>query len=233
MDGSSQSSAYRVVLCVAALLVPVFGDCELTWDAREIDLTTNPGDNEAVGVFRFTNSGNTPSTIDSVHSGCDCTTAELSKRSYAPGEAGEIKTVFAIGDRVGIQEKLIYVTTNDAPAVPIILKLRVKIPELLSCSSRLLFWCTAENPEEKSVVVTSTGSRKIVAIEASPSVQAAAALRVENVVPETKYQLFIKPASIEKPKNMTFDFVAKFADNTIQRIRLYVVVRDLPEWQSR
>lgn len=233
MDSSCQSAMWRKMRCMVALLVPVLGYCKLTWHTQKIDLTVNPGDNEAVGVFRFINSGDTPIAIDSVHSGCDCTTAEVAKRSYAAGEAGEIKTVFAIGDRVGIQEKLIYVTTNDAPAVPTVLKLRVNIPELLSYSSRLLFWCTAESLDEKSVVVTSTGSRRIVTIEASPSVQTAAISRVENVVPETKYRLFIKPRSIEKPKNMTFDFVAKFSDNTIQRFRLYVVVRDLPEWQSR
>lgn len=226
-------SRLNKILCVVALLVPSPGFCELTWDTRKIERIANPGDTEVVAAFRFANHGGAAIGIDAVRSACDCTTVELAKRSYAAGESGEIKAKFVIGDRVGIQEKDIYVTTNEAPEIPIILTLRVDIPELLSYSSRLLFWCTEEDLCEKSVVVASTGTRKILTLEASPDVQAVVLSRIENVEPGTKYRISIKPTSIDKPKSMMLDYVARFADSTVQRFKIYIVIRDVPGFQAR
>jgi len=77
------------------------GQGALTWNTERIDLTTKPGDKEAVGLFRFENNSQKTVTITSVQPSCGCTTAALEKRIYAPGEKGEIKAVFTLGDRVG------------------------------------------------------------------------------------------------------------------------------------
>ena len=56
------------------------------------------GDKEVVAEFNFKNVGTTPVTIRDLTTSCECTAAELAKRTYAPGEAGTVKAVFTPGD---------------------------------------------------------------------------------------------------------------------------------------
>ena len=164
-----------------------------------MELTTKLTDTEAVGVFHFVNAGDTTITITSVVPGCGCTTAELAKRVYAPGEAGEIKAVLTIGDRAGLQEKTVQVTTDEAPTTPTPLTLRVTIPELINHSTRLLLWRTAEILTEKSVIITNTSLKKIVTIEPFPPLPNIGTARIEAIEPGTQYRVAILPTSIAKP----------------------------------
>ena len=51
------------------------------------------------------NEGQTAVTNESLKPSCGCTTAELEKKTYAPGEKGEVRARFDIGQRVGVQSK--------------------------------------------------------------------------------------------------------------------------------
>jgi hypothetical protein len=103
-------------------------------------------------VFPFRNSGAKPVTITAVESSCGCTTPHLAKPLYAPGETGEIRALFEFGDRVGPQQKVLTVMTDDAK-VATHLVLRVEIPEVLVADQRVLQWAHGEPAVAKPLIV--------------------------------------------------------------------------------
>lgn len=218
-------SLLRRFLCVATCSLPGVGFGALSWKNPLVELTTEPGAKIVTGIFTFVNSGNTPVVITTVETECGCTTAELAKRTYAPKEAGEIKAVFTIGDRVGLQEKSIHVTTDDAPGAPVALTLRVTVPELLTFSARMLSWNTTEVPHEKSIMVGNAGRIKIISIDPSPATVPGATVRIEAIEEGRKYRIFAKPASNAAAISLPLKFIAKFADQTTQEFPVYLLVR--------
>lgn len=214
-----------VVLLAMACLAPAFCLGALRWDTQKIEITAKSGDKEAVGTFAFVNSGNAPITITSVQPSCGCTTAELAKRTYAPGETGEIKAVFTFGDRVGVQQKIINVTTDEAAGKPLPLMLQVTIPELFTFTPRLLMWRIGDEPGEKSAIISVTETHRITALEIKAIVPAEVSARIEPIEAGTKYQLLVRPNSPAKAVTVTINCVATFADGATHPFSFFALVR--------
>lgn len=64
-------------------------------------------------IFKFTNSGIAPLEILQATGSCGCTVPALTKRTFAPGEAGEIKVSFNPHNRRDKQHTQVTVTSND------------------------------------------------------------------------------------------------------------------------
>lgn len=138
---------------------------ELTWDTSEIKVKAGLDDEQTTAVYRFTNTGDAPVTISNVRTTCGCTTAGLEKRTYAPGESGEIKAVFDHGERVGQQHKTITVTTDEQVPPPpgsavtfpeprtYDLQLNVNIPDIVRVKPILLRWRKDDTPQAKTLRV--------------------------------------------------------------------------------
>ena len=125
----------------------------LLWDQLTLSPTVTIGDTEAVGIFRFKNTGDQPVTILKTHSGCGCTTVDIEGRVYQPGESGEVAITFSFDGRVGKQTKEVLITT-DASRKPVTwLTLSVKIPELVRIQPKLVYWKADEPREPKKVAV--------------------------------------------------------------------------------
>lgn len=135
-------------------LTTSIAQAQLSWSERTIALKPDAGVEEIVAVFPFSNTGDTPITITDMKTDCGCTTATLAKTIYAPGESGEIRTVFNVGNRIGREVKAIHVTTSDAPHRPVELKLDVTIPPLLTLSPRMVWW--ARNGDDVPQTITLT-----------------------------------------------------------------------------
>lgn len=124
----------------------------LVWARTEVSLTAEPGQARSEAVFPFRNDGAKPVTITGVESSCGCTTARLTKTTYAPGEGGEIHATFEFGARTGRQQKILTVTTDDG-AAPAQLRLQVTIPVLFDIEQRLVIWPRGTEPAARTVVV--------------------------------------------------------------------------------
>lgn len=220
-----QNPVFWPKLLALVLLFPALGFSALKWDSQRIEVKTQPGDKIATGIFHFVNSGSAPVTIASVQPGCGCTTAEIAKKTYAPQEAGEIKAILTIGDRVGLQEKIVSVTTQDDPFAPTQLMLSVTIPELLTYSPRLLLWPKTEPLTEKSVILTNTSPQKILSIEAAPGAPTTATARIEIIEPGAKYRIYIKPNAVTQETYLPIIFVAKFADSSTLKFQIHALVK--------
>jgi hypothetical protein len=138
--------ALSIVICAAAR-------AELKWEEIAVELHPAAGDKEAIGHFKYQNTGSKPVRFKSVHTSCGCTAAQTQKDEVPPGEKGEITATFKIGDRTGTQVKTVTVDTDDPVNATTVLTLKAVIPQELEINPSFVFWGQGEAPKPKTIVV--------------------------------------------------------------------------------
>jgi len=135
-----------IVICAAA-------HAELKWEQTTLELHPAVTDKEAVGHFKYQNTGDKPVRFKSVRTSCGCTAAQTQKDEVPPGETGEITATFKIGDRTGTQVKTVTVDTDDPVNATTVLTLKAVIPQELEINPGFVFWGQGEAPKPKTIVV--------------------------------------------------------------------------------
>jgi hypothetical protein len=135
-----------VVLCLTAR-------AGLKWDQTSIELHPTAADKQAVGHFKYQNTGDKPVRFKSVRTSCGCTAAQTQKEEVPAGEKGEITATFNIGERTGTQVKTVTVETDDPANVTTVLTLNAVIPQQLEITPTFVFWGQGEAPKPKTIVV--------------------------------------------------------------------------------
>jgi len=135
-----------IVICAAA-------HAELKWEQTTVELHPASTDKEAVGHFKYQNTGDKSVRFKSVHTSCGCTAAQTQKDEVPPGEKGEITATFKIGDRTGTQVKTVTVDTDDPVNATTVLTLKAVIPQELEINPTFVFWGQGEAPKPKTIVV--------------------------------------------------------------------------------
>lgn len=175
---------------------------QLRWENQEQSFTARAGDQFVEAKYQFANTGNCPVTILGVQPSCGCTTVQLTKKEYAPGESGELAARFDIAGRTGRQEKSIVVLTKDTINQPIILRLLVTIPEAVKIEPEVVFWRVGDEPEPKviRVRVAEDFPTKIVSIKSNSS-----EMRVDlkEVTPGKEFEVTVTPQNPGQPAAAT------------------------------
>ena len=135
-----------IVLCLTAR-------AGLKWDQTAIELHPTATDKQAIGHFKYQNTGDKPVKFKSVKTSCGCTAAQSQKEEVPAGEKGEITATFNIGERTGTQVKTVTVETDDPANVTTVLTLKAVIPQLLEITPTFVFWGQGEEPKPKTIVV--------------------------------------------------------------------------------
>src|SRR5213080_5148055 len=135
-----------VVLCLTAR-------AGLKWDQTSIELHPAAADKQAIGHFKYQNTGDKPVRFKSVRTSCGCTAAQTQKEEVPAGEKGEITATFTIGDRTGTQVKTVTVETDDPANPKTVLTLRTIIPQQLEISPTFVFWKQGDKPDPKTITV--------------------------------------------------------------------------------
>jgi Protein of unknown function (DUF1573) len=135
-----------IIACLSA-------HADLKWEQTAIELHPAATDKQAVGHFKYQNTGKTPVHFKSVHASCGCTTAQTQKDVVEPGGKGEITATFNIGDRTGTQIKTVTVETDEAPNQRTVLTLKAVIPQQLEVSPTFVFWKQGDKPDPKQISV--------------------------------------------------------------------------------
>src|SRR5712692_9811257 len=80
----------RLILTVIlSIFFSAAARAELKWEQTQVELHPAVGDKEAIGHFKYQNTGDKPVRFKSVRSSCGCTTAQTQKEEVPPGEKGE------------------------------------------------------------------------------------------------------------------------------------------------
>ena len=135
-----------IVLCLTAR-------AGLKWDQTAIELHPTAADKQAIGHFKYQNTGDKPVKFKSVKTSCGCTAAQTQKDEVPAGEKGEITATFNIGERTGTQVKTVTVETDDPANVTTVLTLKAVIPQQLEITPTFVFWGQGEAPKPKTIVV--------------------------------------------------------------------------------
>jgi hypothetical protein len=174
------------------LLSAVAASAQLRWEKTVQSFERSPGDPSVEAAYTFTNAGKTPVTIKKLRTSCGCTAAKLEKRTYAPGESGEIAAKFTLGDRRGLHVVSVTVTTEDQAASPTVLNLRVHIVDPVKVEPALVWWRVGAVAEPK-VVQLSMDPGRPVRVKSVSSTNPRISARLETTTPGQRYSLSILP----------------------------------------
>lgn len=152
------------ILCFAVMAAAVSSsvEAELVWSSKEARLEALAGELKPLqATYAFKNEGDDLVTIIAVKPSCGCTTTELEKLTYEPGESGEIRVDFEVGDRVGNQVKEVVIRTDSSRSPVTTLTLRVDIAKPIELKPKLLLWDVGEPREPKQITLTTAVGHRI------------------------------------------------------------------------
>jgi hypothetical protein len=212
-------TAMILAFCFAGESIPAFA---LSWPQKTVMLKASAGVEELEARYRFTNTGKTPVVIQQVESSCGCTTADLERRNYGPGESGEIVARFKIGERVGRQVKTIAVQSSDSKELTT-LTLVADIPEILRIRPTFVYWMEGEEPAPKRMTLELLQDTPAddVSVQSSNAVMK---LELQEVVKGRKYELIVRPTSTGRYQFSALTINCQFGEHA-KSFRAYATIK--------
>jgi hypothetical protein len=197
------------------LLTTIPATAQLTFEFREQTFRKKSADEKVEVTFPFKNATDGVIEIKSVTSSCGCTTPALQKKSYKPGESGEIRATFKFGHRMGRQVKYITVAYGRPENVPNDrLKLEVTIVAPVLVRPRLVFWKRNSEPVTRKISLELDPDLDLENVEVSSS---NADFRTE--LSETKdghYELSVTPDTTTGKQSALIKIEASTADGQVK-----------------
>lgn len=142
-------SKLTLLLILACIAPAAFA--QLAWKSKEQEVTATLGQKSISAIYVFQNKGQHPVNVLDVKTSCGCTTAKMAKKTYAPGEKGEIEAELTIGEQMGFQEKMITVLTDDPQLPNAVLILKAHLPIILDIQPNAVTWELGDSPSPKSI----------------------------------------------------------------------------------
>jgi hypothetical protein len=131
------------------------------------------------------------------------------KKTYAPGEKGEIGFAFAVADRTGEQQKTIKVITDEPNAQPALLTMKFVLPIGPMFSTRIVEWNIDEIPMPKFVIITiPKGSDYEIKGVESQDARIHASMAEDS--PHQKYEIKISIDDARSPFSRTVDVISNY-----------------------
>ena len=171
----------------------------LQWTTVEAVLRPQADGAMPVAGYPFRNDTWVPVTITQAVPSCDCTTIDLPKKTYAPGESGVLVARFDPTGRSGTVSRTINVVTDEPGGQPQLLKLTAELPEVLTFAPHELRWTAGEKPVAKTldVLVNAPGGVELAAAWAN---QPDFKVELVTVTPRTHYRVTVTPPEGARPQ---------------------------------
>jgi hypothetical protein len=208
-------------LLISAALVPVGIRADLVFERASIDLAAPMDARELVAIYKFTNKGADAVKILEVRADCGCLSVILGKRDFSPGESGNIKVIFRVGDRVGRQEKNIKVITNEDERFLYDLFLIAELKSLAWIEPRLLLWAKGEKRMTKEIKVGPYGDKPITLGEARAA-HDSVAIAIGRSGEKGEFNISVTPFSTNAEIRDTITMVVKSADGREKEYTAYI-----------
>jgi hypothetical protein len=125
---------------------------DLSFVHDTVQLTPKAGAQSATANYSFTNTGSTALTITGVQPSCGCATIVLDKRSYDPGEKGEIIALLDLNGLGGTLHKTLRVSHDHGPEIT--LNLTMVLSDLPQITPTFLTWKVGAPATELVSVMT-------------------------------------------------------------------------------
>ena len=102
-----------ILLLLAAGFAHTAKAPKINFKAEKWDFGNTKEGKSLTHTFEFTNEGDSTLKIGKVQTSCGCAAALITKKSYKPGEKGQIKVTFNTRGYEGDVSKYIYIESND------------------------------------------------------------------------------------------------------------------------
>ena len=180
------------------LLVAAASAADLAFTQTTLSLTPKPGSDREIVTFPFHNAGTQALTITQLDATCGCTTVDLEKRTYQPGEKGELTVIFDLNGLAGLQEKTVQVSYDRGAMI--ILHLNAHLAEAPTIAPAFLTWKVGATATEQSAVITmpkGVNERAVEVTSSSPAVTGKLHARDDGT-----YTLAVTPTSTTEATNV-------------------------------
>lgn len=213
-------------MVLTLVFLPLFSlHAGLEWSRQQFDDQAKVQDVQVVAEFGFKNTGKQSVSILSIRPDCSsCTTTELDKKKYLPGESGVIKVTFLFGDRVGPQRKYITVETDDPRNPVAVLTLNVDIPEVLKITPSVLYWQTGKDRSAKSIhlKIARDVPLKIIGVDSTHDVFRP---ELKELKGGKEYQLTLTPDDIAEPARAALLIQTDFPKDRPKTFKAYALIK--------
>lgn len=196
---SRRPFAFTLALTLALAALPAFA---LEWKTTHLELRTAPLQKTTETFFEFTNSSDKTVTITGVESSCDCLDATASAKVIAPGASGRIHAKFTVGDRFGLYQRTIFVSTDESK-VPVALTVQLDVPEFATVTPRSVEWKLGTPAAEQTVEIAVADGLELTFSTVQATSDAFAA-RLETVEAGRRYRLHVTPKTTQEAANAAF-----------------------------
>ena len=143
----------RFLFLSILFFLPYITYAELLFECEVLECEIPQSQSQYKFSFKFKNVSSNSIRILSVKSSCSCTVATPEENIYKPNESGEIKGIFNIGNRQGLQEQEIIVHTDSVSQSLIKLRLKINLLDDYEINPRLLYWERATESVSKEVTL--------------------------------------------------------------------------------
>lgn len=205
------------------LLMAVQAHALVSWETTQITQKVDPLAEQVTAVYRFKNIGDEPVTITEIKSSCGCTTAALEKKTYAPGESGQIEATLKIGSRQGLQTKTIRVST-DAEDQPTVLTMKTLIPEVMKIQPAFVFWQQGEVPDIKTIDLK-VGLQEPMHVVKATSDSSLVGVQLEEVERGKHYRLNLFPTGTDETAKARITVETDFPKESPKTFYVYAHVK--------
>ncbi len=142
----------RAAIAAVCLATAVPVRAALTWETQEQRFKLSADEASAQTRFGFTNTGSQPVSITEMLAGCSCAAATAAKRTFAPGERGEIVVDFKRGNREGEYRQGVTINTDDGVSTTLWFVADIEV--LVRFDPRYVFWTATEPRTPKHMRLT-------------------------------------------------------------------------------
>ncbi|HYD84270.1 MAG TPA: DUF1573 domain-containing protein [Opitutus sp.] len=201
---------------------PNLAHAALSWARTHLDAAIHASAGPTEFRYAFRNDGDTDVTLIDVQPSCGCTTGKSAKKTYRPGESGELVVIFTPDAPDRTQRSEIKVTTSDAPERPVVLTLETVTYEVFAVSPSVVRWYLHENASAKSAFIAlAPGFQADVSIVSFDREW----LEVALVSDSSGYKVWAKPVSTAVPRRAEIRLRLTRADGISHPILLRAQVR--------
>ena len=214
------------LLAIAPLTLAASTSDDLKFEETTISHRATAEETKFTATYKFQNVGKEKVTIKKVNTSCGCTTAELTKKTYEPGEKGSLDATFTYDDKQGFQMKTISVDTGDGSQQ---LTLEVEIPDYLKIDVPLVTWEAGAKPEPQTFTITLDPEAPFKVIAGEFENPKAFKGELKETTPEGKkgriYTFTVTPVSTEKFVKSIIYFKTDFPKDKPRSYKAFTMVK--------
>lgn len=196
----------------------------LEWENTRLELPAEAGQEEVIGVFAFKNTSDHTISIVSTQSSCGCTVPKLAKKTYAPGESGELTAIFTVGGRTGPQHKTITVKTDEPGQPDARLQLETNIPTFVKADPRMLVWSLGSEADWKKMTITTDPDNKVF-IKPKAESPTLPPYEIAQGNSPGQYILSVHPVSTAARDQIRFPLTVEFPNGLTKPYTVFLLVR--------